>query len=312
MFPFTRGDLERLFPPTVWKRAEALAQNGAVVDVEMERDGRSITGKVKGERRTPFLTRVKIANGRGGRVRLTSTCTCLVYSECEHAAATLLGLLDKVAAPEPDDVVASLDPEVESWLAAIGAAARATQLNGSGEGQECIVYRIEPAQRSWRQTGAAQPIAVTTSRARQLAGGSYGREQPLAIAALTAEDPPPFVRLEDQIIGRLLGAGNTPTRRLGGLADGETLRRMLETGRCHWRNGHVTPLAYGGERPGRFGWRFDSDGQQHVVCEVEGGGEEVVVVGLGRPSPDPSPRACPSASHPSSCGRRRCRPSRRA
>ena len=74
-----------------------------MIDVAVERDGRSVTGQVRGDRRTPYLTRVKIQNGRGGRVRLSSTCTCLTYSECEHAAAALLGLLEQSAAPDSDE-----------------------------------------------------------------------------------------------------------------------------------------------------------------------------------------------------------------
>ena len=75
MLAFTRTDLERLFPETIWLKAEGLVGDGAVVDVNIERDGKSITGQVRGQRRTPYLTRIKIANGRGGRVRLSSTCS---------------------------------------------------------------------------------------------------------------------------------------------------------------------------------------------------------------------------------------------
>ena len=99
MLAFTRTDLERLFPSTTWQRAESLRDQSAVVEINVERDGRSITGRVRGERRTPYLTRVNIVNGRGGRIRLSSTCTCLVYSECEHAAATLLAALDETVGP---------------------------------------------------------------------------------------------------------------------------------------------------------------------------------------------------------------------
>src|ERR671913_1209496 len=103
MLPFTRTDLERLFPSMAWQRAELLFGDQAVVEVDVERDGRSITGRVRGERRTPFLTRINVANGRGGRVRLSSTCTCLVHSECEHAAATLLAALEQTASPETEE-----------------------------------------------------------------------------------------------------------------------------------------------------------------------------------------------------------------
>ena len=98
-----------------------------------------------------------------------------------------------------------------------------------------------------------------------------------------AEDPASFVGVDDQVIGRLLGAPNAQTRRLGSVGDGDTLRRMLETGRCHWRNGQSQPLTHEVPRAGRFGWHFDSEGQQHVVCELEPAGRDTIVVGIGEP-----------------------------
>jgi hypothetical protein len=286
MLPFSRTDLERLFPVVTWERAERLFGDQAVVEVDVERDGRSIIGRVRGERRTPFLTRINVANGRGGRVRLSSTCTCLVHSECEHAAATLLAALDRTAAPDAEEAHVAIDGELEAWIAQLNQAARTSQpLNGHAvaDGEDCVLYLVEPTQRLWRDAASVQPVAVSTVRARRMRGGAYGREHPLAISNLTAEDPAAYVGPDDQLIGRLLGGGASQSKRLGAAGDGETLERMLGTGRCHWRNGQNHPLALGDTRPGRFGWRFDSEGQQHVTCEVDGAGEGVVVVGLGEP-----------------------------
>ncbi|MFO1047794.1 MAG: DEAD/DEAH box helicase [Geminicoccaceae bacterium] len=254
-----------------------------MVEINVERDGRSITGRVKSERRTPYLTRVNIVNGRGGRIRLSSTCTCLVYSECEHAAATLLAALDETASPDADEVSAAIEPELEAWIAALNQTAR-SQTNGhASDGADCVLYVLEPAQRLWRDAASIQPLAVSTFRARRLRGGLYGREHPLAMSNLVADDPASFVGIADQVIGRLLGGGNSQTKRLGSVGDGDTLRRMLETERCHWRNGQSTVLSLGEPRPGRFGWHFDSEGQQHVVCELDEPSRDVVVVGLGEP-----------------------------
>ncbi|HET6468594.1 MAG TPA: SNF2-related protein [Geminicoccaceae bacterium] len=283
MLPFGRADLERLFPEPVWKRAEHLVIEGAVVDVAVERDGKSVTGRIKGERRTPYLTRVKIANGRGGRVRISSTCTCLVYSECEHAAATLLGVLDKNAAPEADTANVAIDPELEAWINAVNGAVRSAPQEERADGSDCVLYLLEPTQRSWRDSLIAQPIAVNLLRARRLRPGVYGREQPLAVTNLVADDPPRFVTLKDHLIGRLLGAVTGNSKRLTGLGDAEALMTMLETGRCHWRNFQGKPLGLGEARRGRFGWRFDGEGQQHVTCTVEEANPETLVVALGQP-----------------------------
>jgi hypothetical protein len=253
------------------------------MEINVERDGRSITGRVRSERRSPYITRINIQNGRGGRIKLTSTCTCLVYSECEHAAATLMAALDEASAPEADEVNAAIDSELEAWIASVNHTARTLPNGHAGDGDDCVLYFLEPAQRLWRDAASIQPVAVSTFRARRLRGGLYGREHPLAISNLVAEDPATFVGVDDQVIGRLLGGANAQTKRLGSAGDGDTLRRMLETGRCHWRNGQSPALALGEARSGRFGWRFDSEGQQHAVCELEQAKGEIMVVSLGEP-----------------------------
>src|SRR5690349_17671444 len=103
MLPFSRADLERLYHPATWKRGETLQEQGTVVELEVERDGKTVSGKVKEpDRRVPYLVRIQIQNGRGGRVKVSSTCTCMIHTQCEHAVAMLLHALHKTAAPEPE------------------------------------------------------------------------------------------------------------------------------------------------------------------------------------------------------------------
>ena len=193
MLAFSRTDLERLFPSTTWQRAESLREQSAVVEINVERDGRSITGRVRGERRTPYLTRVNIVNGRGGRIRLSSTCTCLVYSECEHAAATLLAALEETAAPDADEVSAAIEPELEAWIAAVNQNTRAQTNGHAADGADCVLYLLEPAQRCGAMRRRSSRSRSAPFRARRLRGGLYGREHPLAMSNLVADDPPSFV-----------------------------------------------------------------------------------------------------------------------
>lgn len=283
MLPFARSDLERLFSEPIWRKAEALVSDGAVIDVAVERDGKSVSGRIRGDRRTPYLTRVRIANGRGGRVRIASTCTCIVYSECEHAAATLLGVLDKSSTADPEEANVVIDPEVENWINAVNTAIRTAPQHEQADGADCVLYLLEPTQRSWRDSPVAQPISVNTVRARRVRTGVYGREHALALGNLLAEDPPRFVTMKDHLIGRLLGSVNGSAKRLSGAADAEALLTMLETGRCHWRNSQSKALSIGDARPGHFAWRFDGEGQQHVICALSTAAEDVVVVALGQP-----------------------------
>lgn len=281
MLPFSRSELEKLFPDRTWHKAEELVAKGALVDINVENDGRSITGRVRGERRNPYLTRVKVANGRGGRVRLSSTCTCFV-SDCEHAAAMLLGVLEQSAAPSADDITATIDEHLETWVRAVNTTARELASQATRP-TDRVLYVLEPLQRERAEPGFAVPVAVNAFRARRLRDGLYGREHPLAIQSLVANEPPGFATPADLVIGRLLGGVPSQTRRLGGRADAETLVRMIETGRCFWRSAQSRPLVLGEDRPGRFRWRFDSEGCQRLLCELDGPMDGIVVLALGDP-----------------------------
>jgi hypothetical protein len=195
----------------------------------------------------------------------------------------LLGVLDKTAAPDGDVTNVAIDPELEAWISAVNGAVRTAPMGEKADGSDCVLYLLEPTQRSWRDSVIAQPVAVNLVRARRLRHAVYGREQPLAMANLVADDPPDFVGLKDHLIGRLLGSANGTGKRLSGLGDAEALMTMLETGRCHWRNAQHKPLSLGDSRQGEFGWRFDGEGQQHVTCTVANASPETLVVALGQP-----------------------------
>ena len=179
----------------------------------------------------------------------------------------------------PEDGSVAIDPELDSWVTAVNAVSR----NGTAVCGDVIVYLLEPAQRSWREAGLAQPISVSTVRTKRMRSNSYGREHPVVIGNLVGEHPPPYVGLEDQVIGRMLGGINAQSRRFAGLADAVTLERILATGRCHWRSTQSPPLSLIEPRRGRFSWRFDSEGRQRIVCELDQDGEETIIVSLGEP-----------------------------
>ena len=271
MLAFTRTDLERLFPSTTWQRAESLRDQSAVVEINVERDGRSITGRVRGERRTPYpdagqhrqrarwpdpavqhlhlprLQRVRACRGHAaGGARRDRRAGCRRGQRRDRPRARGAGSppSTRALARSPTGMPATV-PTASSTCSSRRSACGATRPRSSRS-------------------------AVSTFRARRLRGGVYGREHPLAMSNLVADDPASFVGIDDQVIGRLLGAPNAQTKRLGSVGDGDTLRRMLETGRCHWRNGQSRArCAYEVPRAGRFGWQFDSEGQQHVVCELD-------------------------------------------
>ncbi len=282
MLPFSRNDLERLFPDKTWVRGVDLATENAVIDFDVEREGKSVTGRVRGDRRTPFLTRIKIINGRGGRVRLSSTCTCMVYSECEHAAATLIHILDRSSTPDSEDISVVVDGQLSAWIQTLNTIVRNEDDETQKSGEQ-LIYVLEPAQRSWREMGEIQPVNLSVVKARILRGGVFGRLTPVAFSQLRGEDASSVFSIEDQVVGRLLGTGQGHVRRLSGDADAEMLRLILQTGRCYWRTAQSAPLSLSDPQKGQFCWQFDSDGQQRMICVLEKGAPDAIMIGVGVP-----------------------------
>ncbi len=81
-------------------------------------------------------------------------------------------------------------------------------------------------------------------------------------------------------------ARRRPTRRPSGWARSATATRCAGCSRPAAATGataRAPALSFEEPRAGRFGWHFDSEGQQHVVCELEQERSDIVVVGLGEP-----------------------------
>ncbi|MEO1020809.1 MAG: hypothetical protein AAFY56_24495 [Pseudomonadota bacterium] len=120
----------------------------------------------------------------------------MVYSECEHAAATLIHILDKSAAPDSDDITVAVDGQLIAWVQAVNGVVRTEDDPGSGN-HEHILYLLEPAQRSWRDANDVQPINISVFRARMLRGGVFGRLSPVPFGQLKGEDGSSFYSIDD-------------------------------------------------------------------------------------------------------------------
>ena len=178
--------------------------------------------------------------------------------------------LDETAAPEADEVGAAIDPELEAWIAAINQSARALPNGHAGDGADCVLYTLEPAQRLWRDLGL-DPAA----------GGEHLPCPPAAGRRVRPRAPTGDVEPGGRGPGQLRRHGRSgdraparraETRRPSGWARPATATRC---GGCS-RPGAATGAARQSRRcatsvprAGRFGWHFDSEGQQHVVCEVD-------------------------------------------
>ncbi len=266
---FTDQDLAREFPEQDLQRGRAYQKQGRVSNLAFQDGGETITAWVAGTAPRPY--RVEIAldapdDRRWRHVRFETSCSCPVGHHCKHAAAVLAEVLARqgkapnrpMAAHRPADPLAG---PVASWLNGIATTmAREAQ----SEADESVVFILDRAPHGLTVTIAAQIV-------RRLKAGGYGKARPVQLATV-ASSSGQYVRPEDRVIAQLLTlerwrspAGLLPEE--PGLLE-VVLRRLLATGRCHWRGPDGAPLSAGAARQGRIVWRLLPDGSQAPMIDA--------------------------------------------
>ena len=135
-----------------------------------------------------------------------------------------------------------------------------------GPAPERILYILDSVATAGGRTAALQVIVT-----RPLKSGGMGAGRPYDIHNLT-HGTAKFLTLEDALIGQLLTSRNYSYGRA--LPDDPAqldlaFRRMVATGRCHYRDKDAPPLAEGPERPGRLTWSLGPTGEQRPTVEVD-------------------------------------------
>ena len=120
-------------------------------------------------------------------------------------------------------------------------------------------------------TAGGRTAALQVIVTRPLKSGGMGAGRPYDIHNLT-HGTAKFLTLEDALIGQLLTSRNYSYGRA--LPDDPAqldlaFRRMVATGRCHYRDKDAPPLAEGPERPGRLTWSLGPTGEQRPTVEVD-------------------------------------------
>jgi len=221
-----------------------------VRDLEIAPD--FIRAVVPGSARKPYLAMAKLVTGRLGVPVLFSNCSCPVGSHCKHVAAMLLRALAERNVPD------RVSPGVLSWVedlrrASIAVAKKKARPSGSRQ-QLFYLLKWTPDQRHFG-------IAIVKGKFPDSAEEWWNIERALV-------NRPQFVNEEDLGIlralwgDRLHETGGLCAFGLGPRHGAAALERLVRSGRLYADDGDGLPLAEGGPRPARVGWRVDTRGQQ--------------------------------------------------
>ncbi len=296
--PFDEADIQRCLPDTYARRGQAYQRDGRVRELRIAEDGMRLAAAVQGSRSRPYRVEIRIGGDGRGRVSLDSRCTCPLGFNCKHVAAVLFQAIRDTPIPVPLRPGRSPAPEpaanwpapprrrtsvpqpapdplagpVGAWLDDLAHAVAPPVPEGLAGGER-LVYRLDVIER-----GLQAVLALGAQVVRPLKSGGYGQGRewnPDNLATSSAR----FVSAEDHAIGRLLAtsaysfpAGLSSDPDIADLL----LRRLIATGRCHWRSKENPPLSQGQARPGRLGWHLTVDGRQ--VPRLEAGDEGLVAL----------------------------------
>jgi superfamily II DNA or RNA helicase len=254
-FPFDESDIRRCLPGEIDK-GRPYQRRGAVRDLQADKGGHRLIAAVQGTRLRPYRVFVEI--GKGNPVSLSARCSCPVAWNCKHAAAVLLEALANPPAIEGTEGEPLVGP-VGGWLQQLRQAAH------PAAAPDELAYRLDHPARP------GLPFVLDLRVVRALKSGGWGADRPLPAGQLqnaTAKYLRPADRAALQLLRDGLGR-STPT-----LPDDPDvldllLRRIIDTGRCRWRDLASPPLALGAARPGRLAWRLCPDGRQTIEVELD-------------------------------------------
>ncbi len=263
--PFTTREIYRLFDHRYIKRGKAYFREGRVETARYHPGAGRITGEVRGSGRRRYRVHVAIGH-KGDAIDLSGSCSCPVGRNCKHVVAVLFELLEEERLALQTPAGTPRDP-VESWLFRVRDALKGEEGGSAAEGKRALrhalVYVIDEVPRMVAGRRERR-LRVSVLVAYRLKSGGYGNNHPFGLMRLgSLISPPAYLQPADRDLLPLLYArammdpGRQPC--LDGPGSGELLRRMLETGRCHWQEVNGPLLGVGAERDLEPDWEPPDD-----------------------------------------------------
>lgn len=268
--PLDGSDIAREFTRNAAQRGLAYQREGRVRTLSIDDDGTVIEARVQGNTSRPYRVSVKIVpvKNRDHPVMFIAECNCPVMVDCKHAAAALYEALAPAApaapAPKARPPADPLAGPLADWLGRLQAA------TATPVATEMVIYVLDVVPH-----GVGQRTSVTPGAVRRLKGGGLGQPRNVQLSTIATSNTQ-YVRPEDRVVAQLLTLGarfQADALPADAEAADLALRRMVATGRCHWKSRDNPPLSLGPTRPGRLSWRILDDGRQVPVVEADGPAE---------------------------------------
>lgn len=202
-----------------------------------------------------------------GQVDIFGTCSCPLGHNCKHVVAACLQYQIEYALPQRKKISAD---RCMSWLDEFieSDSQKETETNG-----DFLLYLLKPT----TEPGQLTVELLVTKRLKR-GGLSKGRlvnvEQ-----VVNNYYSPAYLQEADTDVIPLLEACPKKSWSAPPLFEGEigffAIKKMIETGRCHWRSNTVPALQLSDNRTFHIEWLREQEGNARLKYSVKGGGEPV-------------------------------------
>jgi len=266
----TEALIRQWLNPAFAARGERYFEQGRVLDLVLSKSDAMLEAEVQGRAAAPYRVHIRFIAGAG----MDGACTCPVAVNCKHVAAVLYAQMEAQlteaaaveAASEQSAPIAPVPFAFGQWLGAL------EQVNDG-----TVVHHEYPENIKQRllyilEADGDKNIRLNFISARILKSGGYGISQPYDAANILTYPVPKYVLAGDEKILREVATDRSLSSmhgyRIKGSEGLSILKRILNTGRCHWQNKDSKALKRADRRSGAWGWQLNSRGDQHLTLQM--------------------------------------------
>jgi len=260
---FNENQIEKACGSTYFQRGRKYWKLGKVHQVEVDKTpgGLLITSTVNGSDFNLYQQSIDVVYPKSGGTGIVGLCSCPMSENCKHVAAVLLFVLKSGQAKiSPDQ-----QNPVDTWL---------NELQCAGGGQTMVVptathtgfsllYILEPA--PGQKTRILQ---IQSKKVRKLTRGGVNKPTYYSLEQAFGYYTENFIAPCDKEIAQLLVKNRNQiySQNRNHLLEGEfgelALKKLLSSGRCHWKDHEKPSLSLGAQRGIKFQWEKTQEGQQ--------------------------------------------------
>ena len=262
--------------------------------LEFANGGDSISAKVQGNERRPYVQDISVARSAAGKVTIRSDCSCPVGENCKHVAAALLESLARASAPfasrKPAAVEQSaasgllapapsplatpkLPPDLASWLESLERARRVEEEDYPAGQHQRIVYLFAPQNRA--RVFPRLELKILTTRLLKDGSLSPSAHNFEPRNALNSYSPAKYLRPADFRIFRKIMQARGEYGAWGETAFATDalvlIGEIVATNRARWLAVNGPALALGPAKAGKIVWEVVGGAEMRPRVEIAEG-----------------------------------------